>query len=82
MAAKEFADAVSRESFWREHVARWSSRGQSFLGYCRAQGLSEGCFHYLKGALRRREAQSAAGDGPPVIGSLARVLGIIGALTF
>ncbi len=70
MAAKKFADAGSRESFWREHVARWVSSGQSILGYCRAQGLSEGCFHYWKSALRRREAQSVAGDGPPVFAEL------------
>ncbi|MBP8128205.1 MAG: hypothetical protein KA184_01400 [Candidatus Hydrogenedentes bacterium] len=73
MAAKKFADAVSRESFWGEHVARWSSSGQSILGYCRAQGLSEGCFHYWKNALKRRGAQSAAGDGPPVFAELKLV---------
>ncbi len=45
MAAKKFAGAGSRESFWREHEARWVSSGRCILGYCKAQGLSEGCFH-------------------------------------
>ncbi len=65
MAARTFRDGASREAFWREHVARWASSGQSIAGYCRARDLSEGCFHYWKSARNRREARRAADAARP-----------------
>ena len=59
MATKQFADAASREAFWRGHVEGWSTSGQSIRGYCQAQGVNEACFHYWKSALKTRDGQSA-----------------------
>ena len=67
MAAGRFPDGASREAFWREHLAGWASSGQSIIGYCRAQGLSEGCFHYWKNEVKRRDG----GGRPRSAGGLA-----------
>ena len=70
MARRKFSDAASREAFWREHVTRWASSGESVIGYCKAEDLSEGSFHYWKSALKRRDGRPVAGDGPPAFAEL------------
>ena len=65
MAGRRHESGKRREEFWREHVSRWASSGQSIAGYCRAQDLSDGSFHYWKSVLKERDGRLAAGGGGP-----------------
>lgn len=73
MARRRFPDAESRRRYWLEHVSRWASSGQSIAGYCSDQDLSEGCFHYWKSTLRRRDAQESSGEIRPAFAELQLV---------
>ena len=56
---------MSRELFWRDHMARWRASGESIVGYCRAQGISESAFYFWKRKFKRRDAQQGALDQGP-----------------
>jgi hypothetical protein len=45
-----------KESFWRKHVKRQRSGGESVRGYCREHGLKEPAFYWWRRELARREA--------------------------
>jgi hypothetical protein len=54
-----------KESYWRGHVERQSSSGESIRGYCRGRSLSEASFHFWRRELgvRDREATGKRGIG-------------------
>ncbi len=57
--------AGSRESFWREHVARGQRSGDSIRGYYRAPGISEPGLQFWQRELQRRDARRAAREQKP-----------------
>ena len=56
---------MSRESFWRDHMARWRASGESIVGYCRAQGISESAFYFWKRKFKRRDSQRGCEEAGP-----------------
>jgi hypothetical protein len=57
--------STEKECYWRGHVERQSSSGESIRGYCRGRGLSEASFHFWRRelAVRDREASGKRGSG-------------------
>ena len=53
--------SAEKEAFWRSHLRRQSSSGESIRGYCRRRVLSEASFHFWRREIanRDREAQSS-----------------------
>ena len=49
----------SRKEFWRGHIRKWASSGQTVVAYCRAHQLSKSAFHFWKGELKRRDERAA-----------------------
>jgi hypothetical protein len=48
-----------KESFWRSHLARQSSSGESIRGYCRIRKLSEALFHFWRREIARRDREKS-----------------------
>ena len=44
-----------KESFWRLHLDRHRSSGESIRGYCRVRGLSDALFHFWRREIARRD---------------------------
>ena len=55
----------SRKEFWRGHIRKWASSGQTVVAYCRAHQLSKSAFHFWKSALKCRDARIAVSAEPP-----------------
>ena len=47
-----------KESFWRSHLARQSSSGESIRGYCRIRKLSDALFHFWRREIARRDHET------------------------
>ena len=47
-----------KEAFWRSHLARQSSSGESIRGYCRIRKLSEALFHFWRREIARRDHEA------------------------
>jgi hypothetical protein len=48
-----------KESFWRSHLARQSTSGESIRGYCRIRKLSEALFHFWRREIARRDHEKS-----------------------
>ena len=48
-----------KESFWRSHLSRQSSSGESIRGYCRVRKLSEALFHFWRREIARRDHEKS-----------------------
>ena len=48
-----------KESFWRSHLTRQSSSGESIRGYCRVRKLSEALFHFWRREIARRDHEKS-----------------------
>ena len=59
MNGRDFSDKVCREQFWREHVSRWETSGQTIVGYCLQHGINEKTFHNWKSKFIRRGTQAS-----------------------
>jgi hypothetical protein len=57
---------AEKEAYWRSHLKRQSSSGESIRGYCRVRCLSEALFHYWRREIANREraASPTRGCGP------------------
>jgi hypothetical protein len=55
-----------KDAYWRSHLKRQSSSGESIRGYCRLRGLSEALFHYWRREIANRDRAGSAtrGSGP------------------
>jgi hypothetical protein len=49
-----------KESFWRSHLDRQRSSGESIRGYCRVRKLSEALFHFWRREIARRDREKRA----------------------
>jgi hypothetical protein len=52
--------STEKESFWRSHLRRQSSSGESIRGYCLRRGLSEASFHYWRREIADRDCEVVA----------------------
>ena len=58
--------STEKEAYWRSHLKRQLSSGESIRGYCRVRCLSEALFHYWRREIANREraASPTRGGGP------------------
>jgi hypothetical protein len=49
-----------KEAFWRSHLDRQRSSGESIRGYCRVRKLSETLFHFWRREIGRRDLEARA----------------------
>lgn len=63
MYGRDFSEKADREQFWREHVSRWETSGQSIVGYCLQHGINEKTFHTWKSKFIRRSTQVSQPEG-------------------
>jgi hypothetical protein len=52
--------STEKESFWRSHLKRQASSGESIRGYCLRRGLSEASFHYWRREIADRDGEVVA----------------------
>ena len=55
--------SAEKESFWRSHLSRQSSLGESIRGYCVHRGLSEASFHFWRREIANRDQQAGRTTG-------------------
>jgi hypothetical protein len=49
--------SAEKESFWRSHLKRQSSSGESIRGYCLRRGLSDASFHFWRREIASRDGE-------------------------
>lgn len=64
---------VTKERFWRWHLAAWRRSGMTVRGYCAAEGLSQPSFYSWRRLLQQRDppAQPVKADSEPTVGQAA-----------
>jgi hypothetical protein len=60
-----------KEAFWRSHLDRQRSSGESIRGYCRVRKLSEALFHFWRREIARRDDETPALRRPGHSGLIA-----------
>ncbi len=60
-----------KELYWRSHLARQSSSGESIRGYCLRRDLSEASFHFWRREIGARDRAVADQRGSGAAGLIA-----------
>ena len=58
--SKQWRRNAEKESFWRSHLSRQPSSGESIRGYCRRRSLSEASFHFWRREIASRDRQASS----------------------
>jgi hypothetical protein len=63
--------STEKESFWRSHLKRQSSSGESIRGYCLRRGVSEASFHFWRREIANRDREVVAASRSNSAGLIA-----------
>lgn len=56
--SQQWSRSAEKEAFWRSHIKRQSSSGESIRGYCLRRGLSEASFHFWRREIANRDCEA------------------------
>ena len=63
--------SAEKEAFWRSHLRRQSSSGESIRGYCRRRVLSEASFHFWRREIANRDGEAQSSTPAETAGLIA-----------
>ncbi len=69
--SSRWSRSLEKESYWRGHLQRQLSSGESIRGYCGRRGLSEASFHFWRREIASRDREVAVKPGGGTAGLIA-----------